>query len=395
MKKSIFSNMGCFVYICILFVIFIIIKVVWVCHFDSDIESFDKEKTDILQRRNYLIKKIVTDPQTLINEMPTAIGEQFQGEWALYSCSMLAKSLSNISLLYPETKEASIIQIDSLVSIVLSPEIRWYDTLRWGEDPLENLDGDNSHISYLSHLAWMIGNYKKIGGDDKYDELYHSLCKTMSRRIKASDILNCPTYPGEYIYVPDMLVAIVALSEYSKYYNGKYSSIVNQWIHKAQTEWLDKNTGLLVSCLSELTGIIEDMDVKGAYSALNCYYLALIDDKFAKSQYELLKKYFIKESPIFGFKEYHNYSPILGFDIDAGPILFGLSPSGTAFAVGSATYFGDSVTRKKILKTAEIAGSTCVWNEDRHYLLANVALVGEAIMLAMRTTVNFLMTVSK
>lgn len=66
----------------------------------------------------------------------------------------------------------------------------------------------------------------------------------MSRRIKASDILNCPTYPGEYIYVPDMLVAIVALSEYSKYYNGKYSAIVNQWIHKAQTEWLDKNTGL-------------------------------------------------------------------------------------------------------------------------------------------------------
>lgn len=26
-------------------------------HFDSDIESFDKERTDILQRRNYLIKK--------------------------------------------------------------------------------------------------------------------------------------------------------------------------------------------------------------------------------------------------------------------------------------------------------------------------------------------------
>ena len=78
---------------------------------------------------------------------------------------MLAKSLSNISLLYPETKEGSIVQIDSLISIVLSPEIRWYDTLRWGEDPLENLDGDNSYISYLSHLAWMIGNYKKVGGD--------------------------------------------------------------------------------------------------------------------------------------------------------------------------------------------------------------------------------------
>lgn len=57
MKKSIFSNMGCFIYICILFIIFVIIKAAWVRHFDSDIESFDKEKIDILQRRNYLIKK--------------------------------------------------------------------------------------------------------------------------------------------------------------------------------------------------------------------------------------------------------------------------------------------------------------------------------------------------
>lgn len=49
MKERIFSNMGCFVLICLLFVIFVIIKVVWVRHFDSDIESFSKEKTDILQ----------------------------------------------------------------------------------------------------------------------------------------------------------------------------------------------------------------------------------------------------------------------------------------------------------------------------------------------------------
>ena len=102
----------------------VIIKVVWVHHFDSDIESFDKEKTGILQRRNYLMKKIVTEPQTLINEMSTAIGDQFQGECALYSCSMLAKSLSNILLLYPETKEDSVVQIDSLISIVLSPDVR-------------------------------------------------------------------------------------------------------------------------------------------------------------------------------------------------------------------------------------------------------------------------------
>lgn len=73
-------------------------------------------------------------------------------------------------------------------------------------------------------------------------------------------------------------------------------------------------------------------------------------------------------------------------DIDAGPIIFNLSPSGTAFAIGCATNLGDMEFRNQLLKTAEIAGSTIRWFDKSHYLLADIALVGEAITLAMRTT---------
>ena len=44
--------------------------------------------------------------------------------------------------------------------------------------------------------------------------------------------------------------------------------------------------------------------------------------------------------------------------------------------------------RNQLLKTAEIAGSTVTWFGKSHYLLANVALVGEAIALAMRTSAS-------
>ena len=69
-----------------------------------------------------------------------------------------------------------------------------------------------------------------------------------------------------------------------------------------------------------------------------------------------------------------------------GQIIFNLSPSGTAFAIGCATSLGDMEFRSQLLKTAEIAGSTIRWFDKSHYLLANVALVGEAIALAMRTS---------
>ena len=126
----------------------------------------------------------------------------------------------------------------------------------------------------------------------------------MDRRIRESDNLNLPTYPREYVYVPDMLVAIVAL-----------------------------------------------------------------DEKFAREQYDALKDNFLKRFPFAGFKEYHDRGCLLGMDIDAGPIIFNMSPSGTAFAVGSVTYFNDGGLRGKLLKTAETAGTTVSRGGRRHYLL--------------------------
>ena len=76
---------------------------------DDDLECRKgKEKKEIYQRQNYLLDKVVvTDPMQLIDEMPKAVGPQFQGEWALYSCSMLSASLVNTTILYKENQESA------------------------------------------------------------------------------------------------------------------------------------------------------------------------------------------------------------------------------------------------------------------------------------------------
>ena len=367
--------------------VLIVVKVVWVKCAISGYGSFETERKDIIRRANYLISKVATTPQKLLDEMPSVIGEQFQGEWAIYSCSMTCAALANIAILYPGNKELSIKYIREIIDIALSEEIKEYDKMRWGEDPMDGIYGNRSHISYYSHVAWMISRYKQIGGDNKYDGLYHSLCKAMNKRICQSPIFNAPTYPGECIYIPDMLVAIVALSNYANQYDGKYQSTVDQWIEKASSEWIDLETGLLASFLEEDNGKAQIvLPVKGSYSALNCYYLSLVAPKFAQEQYELLKKNFRQDFLITGLKEYHDRTCLFGMDIDAGPIIFNLSPSGTAFVIGAATSLEDSVFRKQLLKTAEIGGSSVSWFGSTHYLLANMALVGEAIVLAMRTS---------
>jgi len=365
----------------------IAVKAIWVSCSINGIGSFETEKKDIIRRANYLTSKVATSPQRLMAEMPSGIGEQFQGEWALYTCSMTSAALANIAILYPQNKELSSKFIGQIIDIAMSEEIREYDRMRWGEDPMDGIYGNRSHISYYSHVAWMISRYKQVGGDGRYDGLYHSLCKAMNNRICQSPIFNAPTYPGECIYIPDMLVAIVALSNYAYQYGGKYQSTVDKWMKKASTEWIDQETGLLASFLEEENGKAQIvLPVKGSYSALNCYYLSLVDPKFAKEQYDLLKKNFRQDFLITGLKEYHDRTCLFGMDIDAGPIIFNLSPSGTGFVIGAATSLDDMKFRKELLKTAEIGGSTISWFGKSHYLLANIALVGEAILLAMRTS---------
>ena len=369
--------------------IFLIIlaKVVWVAAITRNIGSFESERTDILKRRNYLLEKVITTPQGLINSMPSAVGPHFQGEWAIYSTSMLSAALMNIAKLYPETREEAVEKIDSLIKITLSPELRRYDTSSWGEDPLETLGGEKSHISYLSLLAWSISGYKTVGGDDRYDSLFDSLCEAMARRIMNSPDLNLQTFPGEYIYVPDMLVAIVALANYAKLNGGKYQDVVDLWLANMKANHMDPDTGLIKSLVPDGETWIGEQPVLGSYSALSVYYLTFVDEDFAREQYELLKKVFLKKIPFTGFRELvkGTKGPILL--MDSGPVILGLSPTGTAFGIGGATYFQDTKLRKQFLKTGEWAGFTVTSKKSRHYILANYVPVGEAITLAMRTAV--------
>lgn len=374
----------------ILFLIILLIfvsKIVWVTVMTRHLGTFESERTDILRRRNYLLDKVVVEPEALVNSMPSAVGIHFQGEWAIYSTSMLSAALVNTAILYPETKGVAIGKIDKLIEITMSPVIRRYDASSFGEDPLESLGGNKSHISYISLLAWMISGYKAIGGDAKYDALFDSLCETMARRIMKRTDLNLQTFPGTPIYVPDMLVAIVALANYARLNGGKYQDVVDLWVANMQANHMDPETGLIMSLVPDGETWQENQPVLGSYSALSVYYLTFVNEEFAREQYDLLKKTFFKKRPFTGFRELvkGTKGPILL--IDSGPIIFGLSPTGTAFGIGGATYFHDTDLRRRFLRTGEWAGFTVSSKHTRHYLLADYVPVGEAITLAMRTAV--------
>lgn len=347
--------------------------------------TYPEEKHDLMERADWMLGKVLVTPQKLIDTMPKIIGRQYQGQWAIYACAMTAVALCNITSIYPDTKNRYLAKIPTLIELLMSNEIKYYDTMQWREDALKTLDGNKSHMTYLSLLAWVISSYILVGGDSRYTELYKKLCSTLARRMEQSHDLNLPSFPNGIVFLPDMLVSLIALRNYGRIFENRYENLIERWLSNAKELWIDKKTGLLIS---QYYPNGRRSPLHGSYSALNCTYLTMVDENFAGEQYFLLKKHFLMGAKYPAIREYLYKSPAMGFHIDAGPIIEGRSPTGTAFAMGVATYFEDWAVRQGLLKTAELAGKTISKNGKRHYKLAEIMLTGEAITLAMRTNIQ-------
>ena len=108
--------------------------------------SFEGEKKEIVRRANYLTAKVASSAQQLLDEMPSGIGTQFQGEWALYTCSMTCAALANIAILYPQNKETAIKFIGQIIDIAMSEPIPYALQVNESQDSPE-YDTEPAHMT--------------------------------------------------------------------------------------------------------------------------------------------------------------------------------------------------------------------------------------------------------
>ncbi|MCP4129810.1 MAG: hypothetical protein GY754_02220 [bacterium] len=365
----------------------VIIKIIWVCIFrvrgDEQIDNL--AKNDFLARRAYLIDRVYSNTMGL-DDMPLGLGSQFQGEWAVGTFSMTSIALANLAFIYPETRKESLKVINILINRFVKPEFRQFDKDLWHEDPLESLDGPNGHIGYLAHLNMMLAAYHYLGGDDpEYKELFDSITSSLARRITAKSFFNAETYPGE-IYVMDNTVVVASLALHERLYKTGRNSAVAQWLEYADKNHRDPETGLLAFRLSMEGKITQGS--RGSGSGWACFFLFYADKDFASREFALVKKHLVKRlcPGVTGVREWPGNKHSWG-DVDSGPLIFGLSPSGTGFSIAGARFTKDTELLDSFLLTSEIAGFTIQSGGKRRY--ATAPLVGDAIVLAMATVVEW------
>jgi hypothetical protein len=358
-------------------------KVIWACIFFPGGKAVlsGGDLKDIEARREYLVTHI--ERQLSPKDMPAQIGSQFQGEWALVTYSMTAMALANVANRFPETVQESSEVITKILTEVLKEDLRQFDTARWGRDAFEQLDNLDGHIGYLGHLNVILAACYYLSADDVCERRFKEVSQALGAALEKSSFLNAETYPGE-IYIPDNAVVIGSLGLYNRAFPEQALPVVDRWFAYVKKHYLDSKTGVLVFSLN-LDGTI-DQQSRGSGAAWSLFYLSYANKGFALDQYAALKKHF--RSKLFwgitGIREWADGRWSLG-DVDSGPVLLRLSPSGSGFSIAGAVLAEDARFLGELLFTAEFVGSTVQSKAGRRYLLA--PLVGDAILLAMRTVV--------
>jgi hypothetical protein len=339
---------------------------------------------DIILRKNFLVRTLGE------NSMPRVFSnipdQQAKGEYALVTYSMATFALTNIAMERPEMRQEFSRTIEKWINLVLKNEFQSFDSLAWGEKPLDEavLEKDRGHIGYYGHLNLMLGAYSLLNNDGKFGDLHKKISDAIDRRMKKYSHRHVETYPGE-TYPPDNTVAVASLQVSDMTLGKKYEKTVNEWIE--QTKKIeDQDFGMIPFQIDSETG--ESMQTfRGSNMGWNSFFLPLIDESYAKVQFERFRKKMTARLPGFAaFKEYPS-GHFFGADRDSGPIIFGLSATATGFSVAGARHANDQRLFSGLIRTIEIFGMSVTKNNERHYL--TMPIVSDAMILAMKTATNW------
>jgi hypothetical protein len=295
-----------------------------------------------------------------------APGAPFDGEWWLVEHSFTIAAATNLAFRHPSEAPKRREEIARWLDLMLTPEVRAFDTARWSEDAFTALDGTHGHVGVLGHVGWAMGASCLVGNAPH--ALVPRLAEGLSRRLQRAGDSLLETYPGE-VYVPDNLVAAAALALLRRCEGRGDDPEVSRFLDRLNDSHRDPANGLFVFAPGQ--------SARGSGAAWTAYFLSFVDPALAADQFDRLFDGFgafggvaVREWPVGTNRP---------GDVDSGPLLFGLSPSATGFAMAGPALRNDEAAARKLRLTAETVGVT--WGG--RFLLS--PLVGDAIVLAAST----------
>jgi hypothetical protein len=304
---------------------------------------------------------------------------RFDGQSTIAVDQMTIMALGQIVLDHPEKRDDYLPAMRAAADELVDPATLRYAASVYGRHAVSGMRAGEGH-AYAGYINLALGMLRLVDPGTRHAALHDRLTADLrSRLFQAPDGL-IETYPGE-TWPPD--VALVAGSI------GLHARATGADVHREMDLWATRfarcaidASGFLVQRVK--TGTCAPLDApRGSGTALASYAIGFAHPGLSRRLYQaLVERGRITLLGLGGIREYAEGFSGAG-DVNAGPIVFGVSVGATGFGLGAARMNGDRELYRQLYRSARLFGVPVETDRGTSYALGGV--LGNALLLAMLT----------
>lgn len=303
---------------------------------------------------------------------------RFDGQSTIAIHQMALLGLGQIVLEHPEKRDAYLPAMRAAADRLASPETLVYAEQVYASNREHAHDGGHAYLGY-TNLG--LGMLRMVDPENPHAALHDRITADLARRIAASKHGLIETYPGE-TWPPDVAAVVGSIGLHARATKTDRSELLATWAAKFEPCAVHAASGLLVQ-RTESGGCAAADAPRGSGTAIAAYFLSFATPALAKKLYDAMTKELWVD--VLGFGGVREYAP--GFsgegDVNAGPIVFGVSVGATGFALAAARAEGDRARFRALYRSTSLFGVPA--GVDGRTSFAMGGRLGNALLLAMLT----------
>ena len=301
-------------------------------------------------------------------------------EWDFMGRTFLVLALANMSLREPEEKDLYLEVMDTIIDETLRLEKQegmYFFLMPYAQDrPWVNQPPRSLFVD--GEIALMLGARQTVEARREYALPLAGRVDAIVRSMKKSPVLSGESYPDEcWTFCNSVALAAIRVSDTLD--RRDHSALVKRWLRIARERLVEKETGLLISEYTTGGYAMDGPEGSSLWMVAHC--LSLVDEAFARDQYERARRELVRRVLGFGYaREWPPSCPNTP-DIDSGPIVpvLEISPGSSGLAFLGAATFGDTRTLSGLLTSLHYGGFPVRRGDRLRFAASNQ--VGDAVLL--------------
>ncbi len=338
--------------------------------FEGDLGVQDPLARDVASR-------ILASPDRHFYQTKSA---RFDGQSAVAIYQMAILGLGQVVLEHPEKRDEYLPAMRSAADRLVDPKTLEYAASVWGAHGVTRMAPGQGH-AYLGYIDLALGMLRAVDPSTPHAKLHDRLTSELAERLDASTTGLIETYPGE-TWPPDVAAVAGAIGLHAQVTGTDRSALLRRWSERFSRCAIDETSGYLIQRVQ--SGGCRAVDApRGSGTAVAAYFTGFADPALSHRLYSAVAG--PGHQTLFGFAGIREYAP--GHygkgDVNAGPIVLGISVGATGFAIGAARSSGDRELYRQLFRTAELFGAPTGHAGGRSYAVGGA--LGNALLLAMLT----------